>query len=145
VHDDHRGDHQAQAAADGQAGCQGHAVEEAVQAHAQAADEADVTVGRVAVLELRRGLVPDVQRSHLLDRVERQEADRGEGHREIQRPTEVLDALRDEVEVRGPDPDSRPGRDDQADMSHGAHGEEAAEERGGERSDRDEDGGEWHR
>jgi hypothetical protein len=106
-----------------------------VQAHAQAADEADMPVRRIAVLQLRRGFVAHVQCGHLLDGVEGQETHRREDHGRIERTPEVLHALRDEVEVGGPDPDARPGRDDQADMSDGAHGEEAAKEGRGERGE----------
>ena len=58
----------------------------------------------------------------------------------VERP-EVHDALRNEVEEGRADADPRAEGDDQPDLADRAEGEEAAGERGGERAERDDQGG----
>ena len=140
VDDNHDGNDQAQATPDGQAGREGDAVEEAVEAHADRADQPDVAVLDQVVVELGRGLVTDVNGGQLLRGVERQEAEGGEDHRQLDRSAEVRDALGNEVEERGTDANSGSERDHEADVADRAHRQQAAREGGNERAERHEGG-----
>ena len=145
VDDDDRRDHQPEPAADGERRRQRNAVEEAVEAHAGRADDPDVTVRRLAVLQLGGRLVADVEGGELLDGVEGEEADGGRDHRGVEAAVHVVDRLGDEVEEGRPDPDAGADRDDEAHLPRGAEGEDTTGEGGREGAERDEDGGEGHR
>ena len=136
--DDDHGDDEAEPATDDETGREGHAVEEAVDAHPARADDPDVSMGGVAVVELGRAFVADVDGRQLLDDIEREEADRRREHGLVEVPVQEADGLRDQVEEGGPDPDPRPDGDDHPDVADGTEGEEPAEEgrdegRGGHR------------
>ena len=121
-------DDEAEAAADDEAGRERDPVEEAVDAHPGGADDPDMAVGRLAVIEFGGRLVADVDGRQLLDDVERQEPDRGREHHLVHRAAEQFGRLRDQVEERRPDPDPGPDRDDHPDLLDGAQGDVPAEE-----------------
>ena len=144
VDDDDHGDDEAESAADDETGREGHAVEEAVDAHPTRADDPDVSMGRVAMIELGGGLVADMDGRQLLDDVEREEAEGSREHDLVEGTVEQADGLRDEVEERRPDPDPGPDRDDHPDVADRAEGEESAEERRDECRGRDQEGRDRH-
>ena len=108
------------------------------------ADDADMAVRRVAVIELGGRLVTDVDGRQLLDDVEREEADRGREHDLVERSAEEVRRLRDEVEEGRPDPDTGADGDDHADLADGPQRDEAAQERRDEGRGRDHEGGQRH-
>ena len=133
MHDHDGRDHDPQPAADRQRRSQGHAIEEAVDAHPRGPDDARVLVRRGFMVELGSRLVADVERRQLVDGVEGQKASSDHDHRDIDR-AQMGDRLGDEIEERGPDPDACPRRDDHADVPDRPQRQPAADDGGGERA-----------
>ena len=141
-HDDR--DDEAEPAADDQAGRKRHPVEEAVDAHPARTDDTDVPMGGVAMVQLRRSLVPDVDGRQLLDGVEGEEAERGGHHGLVEVAAEQTGRLGDQVEERSPDPDPGADGDDHPDVADRAQRDEPAEEGRDEGRGRDDERGDRH-